>query len=492
MKKRLLSFILCALMLLSAAMPAVAATPEENNAAIAAMTDGAAAWLENVGNKSFKGWDLFALSRCGKDASDLGLEYYNEIESLTFEEITAKSAPDIANVILCLASAGYDTTKIGGYNLNALLVSKLDALNYSTIDDYVKGYNTSSKVFSPLMVLHYLNLDLTGRHFTKEQYIWYCAKHLTDESKYGYTEQYPSVEIESMLMTALVPFRGTEVTYNGERIFIDDAILAGIAYYKNLEATTGGFPNGIIYGESVEGNSWILHGLKAAGANDAEFIKDGKTPLDGVRSFYDSASGGFISSWSGVNEYSTQQALYNLNGYTRALDVNAAALYDISDSVKNAYPKATADEKAALSDAVASAQGIIAQNAMTPLYAYSSIAALQAEVDKTTASGILADETQFQKNVLAFTADLIKAKDSLIEIVSADKTIIDPTENAQEIVPSGDIAVTYPGTQNTADQLKSWRNRRADARNHGCKGRCQCFLCKRNDGDIGQHAFRSA
>lgn len=264
------------------------------------MQKTAASHLAGMEKWDYAGWDLFALSVGGTPPVQRAERYYSTVAAMDL----SKSTPsDIANMILSLGAYGYDTKKIGGHDLQALLIERLKAMDFTGKTSYHTGYDTVSKVWSPFMALHFLNIS----GFDKSVLAFQMAKHLSNEAYYSYQDTYPSIESEAMLMVALAPLKGQSLTYGGQTISVSAALDTAASYYKRIADPSGiGFVG--TYGQSVEANSWIAHAFYACGIS-----YDKSALINGISKFYDVKSGGFTG-YGGVNEYSTQQALYNITG----------------------------------------------------------------------------------------------------------------------------------------------------------------------------------
>ena len=292
------------------------------------MQTTAAQYLNDLDKPNHLGWDVFALSVSGHSSDKLAGQYYQLVAATdNFSQLTPS---EVANMILSLGAYGYDTTKIGAHNLQAILVEKLKAMDFASAS-YHTGYNTVSTVWSPFLALHFLNIQ----GFDKSVLGFQIAKHLSNESYYSYKDTYPSIETEAMLMVALAPFKGQSFTYRGETISVSAAVNTAAEYYKRIGYHTGGFIGP--YGQSVEANSWIAHAFYACGIPyDKELL------FSGINDFYDVPTGGFTG-YGGVNEYSTQQALYNITGCLLA--EQNQYVFDISKTHgTKVYTEGTADD----------------------------------------------------------------------------------------------------------------------------------------------------
>ena len=120
------------------------------------------------------------------------------------------------------------------------------------------------------------------------------------------------VDMTGMAMIALAPYM--------KQAKVKKAIDRAISYLSEQQQASGGFGSwGTLNSESC---AQVICALTACGVNpntDKRFVKNGKSVIDGLMSFYDEKAGGFrhVNTASGgyepvVNQMATEQAYYAL------------------------------------------------------------------------------------------------------------------------------------------------------------------------------------
>jgi hypothetical protein len=254
-------------------------------------------------------------------------DYYNRIvetvkttaASVNLNGALHKSkSTENARLIMALSSIGKDARNVGGVNLvkayeeNGIKWIKKQGINgpvFALIALNTAGYEIDETVVNDCLNFIFTNQRADGG--------WSLAGTKGDP------------DITSMTLQAL--------SFYKDRDDVKTAAEKGITCLQNLQADNGNFSYG---GDpNVESTSQVVVALTAWGINpdtDERFIKNGKSPIDVILSFYteDSKYGaGFKHVQSGAwNDMATDQATYALVAYDRFLK-GKTSLYDMKDAI---------------------------------------------------------------------------------------------------------------------------------------------------------------
>lgn len=254
-------------------------------------------------------------------------DYYNRIvetvkttaASVNLNGALHKSkSTENARLIMALSSIGKDARNVGGVNLvkayeeNGIKWIKKQGINgpvFALIALNTAGYEIDETVVNDCLNFIFTNQRADGG--------WSLAGTKGDP------------DITSMTLQAL--------SFYKDRDDVKTAAEKGITCLQNLQADNGNFSYG---GDpNVESTSQVVVALTAWGINpdtDERFVKNGKSPIDVILSFYteDSKYGaGFKHVQSGAwNDMATDQATYALVAYDRFLK-GKTSLYDMKDTI---------------------------------------------------------------------------------------------------------------------------------------------------------------
>ena len=276
-------------------------------------------------------WVIYGLGHAGYDMSDEYIaEYRSNVEKILREKdgiLHEKRFTDYSRVIIGCSAAGIDATDIAGYN-------PVEALG-----DFVNvkwlGVNSviwaliavdSGKYDIPKLTDSYrygkLTPKETSRQNSRERMIQYILDNQYSDGGWniqpknsgskGYNAA-SSVDVTGMAMVALAP-------YAAKKPAVKKAIDRAIKYLSKEQNKNGVYS---FWGsETSESCAQMICALTACGVNpntDKRFIKNGKSVIDGLMTFYDEKVGGFrhVNEASGgyepvVNQMATEQAYYAL------------------------------------------------------------------------------------------------------------------------------------------------------------------------------------
>ncbi len=279
-------------------------------------------------------WVLYGLGHAGYAMSDEYVKDYRETLIAALDEgyrgqkgiLHDKKFTEYERVIVACSALGIDATNVGGYNLVEALADfpnvkwlginsviwaliALDSGNYDVpkrTDSYPYGMLTPEE---------------TDRQNSREKMINYILSQQYDDGGWNLSEKgtgttgyntVSDVDVTGMAMIALAPYRS--------QAKVKKALDRAVNCLSEKQNADGGFTSwGTTNSESC---AQAICGLLACGINpntNAKFIKNGKTPIDALMSFYDEKVGGFrhVNEASGgyeptVNQMATEQAYYAL------------------------------------------------------------------------------------------------------------------------------------------------------------------------------------
>ena len=272
-------------------------------------------------------WTVFSLARGGYLAKNNAYftDYYNRIVA-TVNEIAASvdmngaldknKSTENSRLIVALSAIGKDARAVGDWNL-------VEAYSANGINWIKKqGMNGTIWTLIALDSGNYETSDPTIRQQCVDSIL--AARHDDGGWSLVTAKAQPSnVDITCMTLTALYPYR--------DQPEVAAACEEAIEWLSESQLSTGGFPYG--QGETSESCAWAIVALTMWGINpdtDARFIKNGKSPVDNLLTYYVEADRMFAHAGTDSNAMATDQATYALVAYDRFIN-GEKALYDYSD-----------------------------------------------------------------------------------------------------------------------------------------------------------------
>ena len=272
-------------------------------------------------------WTVFSLARGGYFAKDNAYftDYYNRIVE-TVNEIAAdvnlsgaldkNKSTENSRLIVALSAIGKDARAIGDWNL-------VEAYSANGINWIKKqGLNGTIWTLIALDSGNYETSDSTIRRQCVDSIL--AARHDDGGWSLVTAKAQPSnVDITCMTLTALYPYRNQPD--------VAEACAEAIEWLSSAQLASGGFPYG--NGETSESCAWAIVALCTWGINpdtDARFIKNGKSCVDNLLTYYLEADRMFAHAGTESNAMATDQATYALVAYDRFIN-GEDALYDYSD-----------------------------------------------------------------------------------------------------------------------------------------------------------------
>lgn len=272
-------------------------------------------------------WTVFCLARGNHVSADdpYFADYYKRIEQTVSEEaakvnmngaLHKSKSTENSRLIVALSAIGKDATSVGGWDL--VEAYSANGLNWIR----KQGINGTIWTLIALDIGNYETSDPTIRRQCVDSIL--SARHDDGGWSLITAKAQPSnVDITCMTLTALYPYR--------DQPEVASACAEAIEWLSSAQLQTGGFPYG--QGETSESCAWAIVALTAWGINpdtDSRFIKDGKSAVDNLLSYYVEEDKMFAHQGTESNAMGTDQACYALIAYDRFLK-GKSALYDCSD-----------------------------------------------------------------------------------------------------------------------------------------------------------------
>ena len=333
LQQRSLSVFLAALLTLSLAAPAAAYSESTVDAAVSDTASYLYHLVKSPQVGSIGGeWAVLGLARSGYSVPDSYYQdYYTTVENYVKAckgVLHEKKYTEYSRVTVALAAIGKDPTDVGGYNL------------LTPLGDYDKtiwqGLNGPIWALIALDSGNYampVNKDVKTQA-TRQMYVdRILACRLSDGgwSLFGGTASAASgdgtsdPDITGMALQALANYQGQAAVKKAT----DEALTC----MSKQQSSDGGFATWGV--ENSESCVQMIVALTELGIplDDARFVKNGKTMVDNLLTFYQKGAG-FLhtSNGSGSNQMATEQGLYGLVAIQRAAE-KKNSLYRMSDAI---------------------------------------------------------------------------------------------------------------------------------------------------------------
>ena len=291
-------------------------------------------------------WIIYGLGHAGHAMRDSYLAAYRKSVEQALEEgyrgakgiFHDKKFTEYSRVIVAMSAVGMDATDVDGYDLTAPLADFVNvkwqgmngpiwALIALDSGKYEMPKRTDAYAYGTLTP------DETDRQNSRQKMVdfilanqfgdggWNLQPKEKDSSGYNAVSD---VDMTGMALIALAPYR--------KQAKVKKAIDRAISYLSKQQQAEGGFGSwGTVNSESC---AQVICALTACGVNpntDKRFVKNGRSVIDGLMSFYDEKAGGFrhVNTASGgyepvVNQMATEQAYYALAFFYKSVPDKAA------------------------------------------------------------------------------------------------------------------------------------------------------------------------
>lgn len=316
MMKRILSLVLVLLIIAALPISALAAEDTAIREAFEATGDYMAALGDPSAGSTGGEWMVLGFARSGREVAE---SYYDSVVTYVDEKIDdngrlhATKCTTNCRFIVALTAIGKDPTDVGGHNLLAGLNDMgymckvgVSGVIWTLIAFDCGKYEMPKGIDRETLVDTILDFQVPGGG-------WANSGNIADP------------DVTSMAILALAPYR--------EDADVRSALDAAVTVLAGMLDETGNFPSQ--YGASSESVSQVIVALCTLGIDpnqDARFVKNGMSALDGLLGYY-VEGGGFKHIHSGkIDGIATEQGYYALTAYFRMLE-GKTPLYDMTDGV---------------------------------------------------------------------------------------------------------------------------------------------------------------
>ncbi len=264
-------------------------------------------------------WNILGLARA---EAVVPQGYYETYLQSVVDEVQKKQGilepGTTARVVLALSALKQDVTNVGGYNLLE---------NFNDLENVTKN-----GVYGPIYVL--LALDSNNYQLpenrarsiqtTREGLVQYILNQEITYGGWGW-QGVADVDTTAMAIQALTPYYHS----NAE---VKAAVDRGLTVLYGLQCGDGSYSSyGICNAESTAQVIVALTGMGINPAQDARFVKNGYTTIDGLMKFAVNGGGFSHELGNGVNNLATAQGYYALVAYQRLIN-GQPSLYQMSDA----------------------------------------------------------------------------------------------------------------------------------------------------------------
>ena len=275
-------------------------------------------------------WIMFGLSKAGFKMTDEYISsYQKDVEAKTAEVngvLHAKKYTEYSRVVLTFSQLGLDPENVAGYNL-AEKICDYDAVVWQGIN-------------GPVWALRALDSLGDGNDRLKEKYIecildgqladggWSISVYMED-GRWVTEGIKADSDMTGMAVSALAPYYRTDTK-------VKAAVDKAVTRLSKIQNSDGGYST--VGTPTAESCAQVIYALASLGINpntDSRFIKNGKSAVDGLMSYYIKDKGAFAHLKGGTaNGIATEQALYSLAQYRNNTPVKGTL-----SSVKKASSK---------------------------------------------------------------------------------------------------------------------------------------------------------
>ena len=275
-------------------------------------------------------WMILGLARSGANLNDqLFSDYYNDVVKTVKEckgVLHAKKYTEYSRTILALSAIGKDPSNVGGYNL----LEKLADFNQVKW----QGINGTIWALIALDSKNYTIPKVKGVEVqtTRDKLIQEILRQQLTDGGFALSGSKADVDITAMALQALAPYTG--------RSEVKKAVDKAVQCLSDMQKDNGTYDSwGTENSESIVQTIVAMTALGIDPGKDARFVKNGKSAVDGLMTFYD-AQGGFrhVNTATGgyqpvINGMATEQGYYGLVAYDRFVN-KKNSIYDMTDGEK--------------------------------------------------------------------------------------------------------------------------------------------------------------
>lgn len=305
MKKRILSLVLAAILVISTAVPVLAAEDALDRAAGYILRTTPAPGVASVGGE----WAVIGLKASGYTVPEGWFaSYLGALEKVLVEKggvLSARKYTEYARAVVAVSALGRDARNIAGYDLTAFL------------DDFDKV--TRQGVNGPIWALIALDCRAYPAQ-NRQKYVEYLLNKELPGGGWSLSGEEPAeADVTGMALQALSGYLSQEAVVRAV-----DAALEAMSAQQGADGGFGAW--GVPSAESCA-QMVVALGMLGVPLDDPRFVKNGKTALDALMA-YALPSGGFCHVVGGGEDgMASEQGLYALASVGRRL-------YDFGDVLR--------------------------------------------------------------------------------------------------------------------------------------------------------------
>ena len=266
-------------------------------------------------------WAVLGLVRSGVEIPEEYYQnYYKALEECVKERkgiLHDKKYTEYSRVILALTAIGKNPVDVAGYNL------------LTPLGDYEKTvWQGVNGAIWALIALDSGNYDMPNNpnakvQATREMYINHIIEKQTSDGGWALSGDVADPDVTGMALQALSKYQDNDK--------VKSATEKALNCLSNMQKENGGFSSYEV--ETSESSVQVLVALCELGISidDERFVKNGKSVLDNLFSFYDNGKGFKHIHQDSTNLMATEQCFYALVALKRASE-GRNTLYDMSDA----------------------------------------------------------------------------------------------------------------------------------------------------------------
>ncbi len=271
-------------------------------------------------------WTIIALARSGTQVPQ---EYFDAYLRSAQAYVTERQGvlherkyTEYSRMILALTALGKNPADVGGYNLLAPLAEFEKTMQ--------QGRNGAVFALLALDSAQYeISSDMSENAAeTRQKYLYAILNAQQEDGGFSLSDG-TDVDFTAMALQALAPYR--------EKEEVEMAIQRGLQSLSKMQNAQGGFSS--MGKENCESAAQVLTAMSTLQIpiSDERFVKNGKTVLDYLLTFY-REGGGFAHTSAGTegDVMTTEQVLCAFAAYQRFQN-GQKNLYDMSDVVRTGY-----------------------------------------------------------------------------------------------------------------------------------------------------------
>ena len=263
-------------------------------------------------------WAVLGLARSDMNIPDEYFENYYQTVTQYVKNCSGvlhkRKYTEYSRVIIALTAIGKNPADVAGYNL---LTPLADFEN--TIRQGVNG------AIWALIALDSGNYEIPKNpdakiQATREMYVNHILEKQTADGGWALSGDYADADITGMALQALSKYQDNDK--------VKSATKKALACLSDMQKENGGFSS--YESENSESSVQVIVALCELGISihDERFVKNGKTILDSMLSFYDGEKGFMHTHNDITNQMATEQCFYALVALKRASE-NKNSLYNM-------------------------------------------------------------------------------------------------------------------------------------------------------------------